>query len=213
MAFDYATTLSRLRAFLMDSGSTIWTDADLQGSIRLAVQEVSLYNAAAVTLSGLDGAGSTTVSAVLEGGLLVGAAGYAATARSGDRAETFELAGEAGVMLAWGSARLEEWRSMLRTQYPTAVAGVDLVAARELAADTRAAAESLAADTRLAERELATDTRAAAESLAIDTRAAAREDAVKAAEAARVNPLRTTSNAAWGAWSDDFGEKGETAVE
>ena len=213
MAFDYATTLARLRIFLMDSGSAIWADADLQASIRLAVQEVSLYNAAAVTLSGLDGAVTTTVAAGVEGGLLVGAAGYAATARSVDRAETFELGGEAAVMLAWGTARLEEWRGMLRAQYPTAVVGSDLVAARELATDTRAAAESLASDTRLAARELATDTRASAESLAVDTRAAARVDAVKAAEAARVNPLRTTANKAWSAWSDDFGEKGETATD
>jgi hypothetical protein len=213
MAFDYATTLSRLRIFLMDSGSSVWADTDLQTAIRLGVGEVSLYNGAAVTLSGLDGAVTTTVATVLEAGLLVGAAGYAATARSVDRAEAYELGGESSVLLSWGVSRLEEWRAMLRAQYPDAIAATDLVAARELAADTRLAERELAADTRLASRELLTDTRASAESLAVDTRAAAREDAVKAAEAARVNPLRTTSNAAWGAWSDDFGEKGETALE
>lgn len=174
MAFDYATTLGRVRAFVMDAGSAIWADADLQGAIRIAVGETSLYAGSALTLSGLDGAGSTTVPAALETALIIGSAGYAAAARTADRAENFELAGEADALAAWGSARLRDWRGMLAGQYPNAAAVSDDIAARELAADTRVAA---------------------------------RADALSAAEAARVNGLRISGNSAWGAWTDDFGEK------
>jgi len=186
MAFDYATTLSRLRVFLMDSGSAVWADADLQAAIRLAVGDVSLYNGTAVTLSGLDGAGSTTISALLELPLQTGAAGYAATARAVDRAESFELAGEGDALRIWGEARLKDWRGMLRALYPDAGAATDDIAARELAHDTRVAAEALAADTRLATRESDADTRLATRELNADTRLATREsdaDARKAAEA------------------------------
>jgi len=205
MAFDYSTTLSRLRVFLMDAGSGVWADADLQGAIRLAVGEVGLYNGVAVTLSGLDAAVTTTIPAGLESALQVGAAGYASAARGVDRAEAFELAGEAGALLNWSALRLGEWRVMLAAQYPNAGAASDLIAARELAKDTRASTEALASDSRLAARELATDTRASAEAVA----AAARAAALVAAEAARVNPLRTTANKTFGTWADDFGEKGE----
>jgi hypothetical protein len=207
MAFDYATTLTRLRVFLMDSSSAIWADADLQGSIRMAVGETSLYAGSTLTLSGLDGAGATTIPTALETALLSGSAGYAAAARTADRAENFELNGEADALAKWAAARLEDWRGMLAAQYPNAAAVSDDIAARELAADTRLAERELDADTRLADRELAADTRLATREEDAATRTAAREDSLAAAEAARVNGLRTSSNSAWGEWSDDFGER------
>lgn len=113
MPFDLSTTISRVRSLLMESGTAIWTDAVITEGIRLAVGEAGLRKAQPLTLAGLDGAGSTTLPAVLESALVVGGAAYAVLARAADRAEQFELANEAGTLAAWGEARLADWRVML----------------------------------------------------------------------------------------------------
>ncbi|MBN1370523.1 MAG: hypothetical protein JW987_01075 [Anaerolineaceae bacterium] len=113
MPFDLSNTISRVRNLLIESGTAIWTDAIITEGIRLAVGEAALRKVQPFTLAGLDGAGSTTLPAVLESALVVGGAAYAVLARSVDRAEQFELANEAPTLTAWGEARLADWRRML----------------------------------------------------------------------------------------------------
>jgi hypothetical protein len=118
MATTYATTLAQTRVFVSDSGSTIWADADLQGGIRLALQQINLFSGQAYTLSGLDGAGSTTLPTLLEGALVLGAAGFAASARAVDRAEAFELANEGPEVKAWATGTLLSFKGLLERMYP-----------------------------------------------------------------------------------------------
>ena len=115
MTLDYTTALSRTRAYLMDAGSMIWTDGDLTGCLRLALQVAGLYAGSAYTLSGLDGAASTSLPAPLEGALIVGAAAYAAGSRAVDRAEAYELNGESAALDAWADRQLREWVLLVAT--------------------------------------------------------------------------------------------------
>ena len=117
-ALIYSDALARVRLLLMEAGNAIWADTDLQGAIRLALGEASLSAGAALTLTGLDSAVATTLPAVLESALIVGAAGYAAAARAEDRAEAFELANESQASISWAASRLGEWRFMLGKVYP-----------------------------------------------------------------------------------------------
>ena len=115
MPLDYTTALSRTRAALMDPGAQIWTDGDLTGSLRLALQIAGLYahSAAPYTLSGLDGAPATSLPAGLEGALIIGASAYAAASRAVDRAEAYELNGESAVLKTWAGEKLREWLLLL----------------------------------------------------------------------------------------------------
>lgn len=181
MALVYTDALARVRLLLMDASSAIWVDADLQGAIRLALGEASLYAKAVLTLNGLDSAVTTTLPSVLESGLIVGAAGYAAAARGEDRAEAYELASESARSVSWATEQLAAWRGMLALNYPgtspESSAQMDLLNAR-IAADVAAAALIVA-----------------------------REDTAKTAELARLALLRASTNP-FGSWTDDFGEKG-----
>ncbi len=118
MAVVYADVLARVRLFVMDAGSTIWADADLQGAIRLALQEINLKAGASYTLSGLDAAAATTLPANLEGIFVLGASGYAGQGRAVDRAESYELANETAGLETWSNQVLTAFRSMLASLYP-----------------------------------------------------------------------------------------------
>ena len=72
----------------------------------------------AYTLSGLDGAGATTLPTLAEGLLVVGAAAYAATARAVDRAESYDLANEAEGVNTWAVKEFASFRGMLERMYP-----------------------------------------------------------------------------------------------
>jgi hypothetical protein len=117
MAFDLTTIQARAAALLMDTGNELWSAADVTNAVRMALYEMSLAAGSPLTLSGLDMAASTTVPALLEGALIVGAAGYAAAARQADKAD-FEVASEAKELKPWAEARLREFRSMLEQMYP-----------------------------------------------------------------------------------------------
>lgn len=118
MAIDYTTALARTRAFLMDSSSAIWADADLQGAIRMALGEINVVAGAGFQVSGLDAALVTTLPATLESLVVLGAAGYASVARAADRSEAFELVGEFKDTKQWGEERLAEFRGLLGKLYP-----------------------------------------------------------------------------------------------
>jgi hypothetical protein len=122
MALNYTNALAYTRLLLMESGTAIWADGDIQGAIRLALGEMGLYSGEPFTLNGLDGALVTTIPGVLESALVVGAAGYAAAARGEDRAEAFELANESKSSLTFSAERLKEYRGMLEKVYPNGYA-------------------------------------------------------------------------------------------
>jgi hypothetical protein len=102
----------------MDSGSLSWADADLQEGIRLSLAEISLRAGEGYTLSGLDGAGATTLPTLAEGLLVLGAAAYAATARAVDRAESYDLANEAEGVNTWAVKEFVSFRLLLERMYP-----------------------------------------------------------------------------------------------
>ena len=118
MAILDSEALSRTRSFVMDSGSTIWADADLQGGIRLALQEINLFSGQAYTINGLDSAVATTLPTLLDGVLVMGAGAMAATTRALDRGEAFELANEGGEVKGWGEKMLQSFRGQLDRMYP-----------------------------------------------------------------------------------------------
>jgi hypothetical protein len=118
MALTYADALARTRLLVSDSGSTRWADADLQAGIRLALQEVSLFAGNAYTLSGLDGAGSTTLPSLLEGVLVLGAGAYAGQARAVNRAESFELANEGSDVRVWAEKGVAGFLGALERMFP-----------------------------------------------------------------------------------------------
>lgn len=110
---DLITCIQRVETLLSDNTNLIWTDADLTEAVRLALDEVSLSMGQKLTLSGLDGAVAASLPDLLEGMLVVGAAGYAAVARAVERAEQFELANEGGLLHTWAEERLRDFRALL----------------------------------------------------------------------------------------------------
>ncbi|HVN56502.1 MAG TPA: hypothetical protein VMT46_19400 [Anaerolineaceae bacterium] len=95
MATDLASIRARVGVELGDAGGVNYPQAQLDEGIRLALNEYNLMlgfqGVTAVTLSGLDGAVATTLPAIHEGALVVGAAGYAVSGRAVDRSEAFDL--------------------------------------------------------------------------------------------------------------------------
>ena len=77
MAHTLATVRDQLENRLEDSTNLIFSTAVLDEAIRAALNEVSLAYGAAQTLSGLDGAATTTFSDLDLNALVVGAMAYA----------------------------------------------------------------------------------------------------------------------------------------
>jgi hypothetical protein len=121
MATDLTSIKARLTVMLVDAGSVNFPSGLLDESIRLALAEynlvLNLAGQTLATLSGLDGAVTTTLPAAHEGILLTGAAGYAVEARALDRAESYDLGQSVPQqLLDWSQLRLAEFRKMV-SQY------------------------------------------------------------------------------------------------
>lgn len=84
--------------------------------IRLALMEYSRASGVTETLSGLDGATASTLPDLDSGILVLGAAGYAATAKSIDRIEAFNLDGQVAQQVQQlGGRFLDRFADMLLT--------------------------------------------------------------------------------------------------
>src|SRR5512140_130116 len=110
MALDLATALTRTAGLL----------ADASNALRLALGEMSLAARTALTLKDLDSAAATTVPAILENALIVGAAAYAGSSRQVDKSD-FQVLSEAKELSPWVVARMTDFRRMLSMQYPGAL--------------------------------------------------------------------------------------------
>ena len=132
MSATFESLLARVQALLMDDAGRVFGATALAEGLRLALGELNLARAAeglpAQALAGLDGAPETTLSDGYATPLVLGAAGYTAAARAVDRAESFEMAHEAGDLSAWAALRLGEFRAMLAVLHPTYAPGASAAA-------------------------------------------------------------------------------------
>jgi hypothetical protein len=103
---------TRTSQLLMDTGGLIWDAAAITEAVRLALGEYNQIYHTGVTLSGLDGAATTSLPENNTTLIVAGAAGYAAVARAAARSESFNLGSEAQTWLSWGEARLADFRSL-----------------------------------------------------------------------------------------------------
>lgn len=211
MAITTPEAVTRLRTFLMDSDpAQIWTDTDLQQGLRMALGDFSARAGEAVTLSGLDGAGATTVPAAGEAALILGGGAYAALSRSLDRAESYELANEGEDVHEWAKETLGAFREVLGLLYPGTESGEGSAAWQTADNQAKLARLQLELETQAAIAQANQTAETTRTQMEIDARAAAaaalaaREDATRAAEAARAATLRTEAvNPPWGVWGDD----------
>ena len=194
MTATLATLETRLKNYLSDSTSIVFQIPLLDEGIRLALGQLNLTLTQAYIISGLDGAGSTTLPTNLESLIVVGSSGYAAQSRAVKRTESFNLDQQvANDLLVWGHDRLTDFSAGLSLLLNQASTAAKIAAdAAHLTADTaHLAADSihLAADTAHLTAETARVTADTA-NLATDRAAAA---AATAAEAARLAALHTAT--------------------
>ena len=194
MTATLATLETRLKNYLSDSTSIVFPVALLDEGIRLALGQLNLTMTQAYFISGLDGAGSTTLPTNLESLIVVGSSGYAAQSRAVKRTESFNLDQQvANDLLVWGKDRLSDFTTNLFLLANQAATAAKVAAdAAHLTADTAhltADSTHLAADSAHLTAETARVTADTA-NLATDRAAAA---AAIAAEAARLTALRTAA--------------------
>ncbi len=118
MSLNLTTLLEQTRLFLHDSEGARYSADDLTAAARMALMEINLVSAQGFALAGLDGADETTLPDSLQHLLVMGAAGYAASARAAAQAE-WELAPQKTLPLAlWSRNVMEDFRRILCTLYP-----------------------------------------------------------------------------------------------
>lgn len=110
MTTTLSTLETRVKAYLSDATSLVFTTALVDEGLRLALGQLNLYLAASYTITDLDGAIATTLPASDESLLITGAAGYAAQSRVVKRTESFNLDQSVAQALAtWGDDRIQEF--------------------------------------------------------------------------------------------------------
>ena len=200
MPATLASLIDRVEALVMDSANRVFDVVTVTEGLRLALSEYNLAREtatlAAVTLSGLDGAVATTLGAGHESLLVLGGGGYAASARSVDRAESFELDKESTSLAGWAEKRLSEFRSMLTILHPGYSGASSGSAGGAAAMDPGLLAATIAKLTAESGLLVGQESRAAA--------AALQALADRVAEAARQADLRAALTPPWGAWKDEL---------
>lgn len=118
-ALDVNTVMERVAGLLLDPERVKYGEAEVLAGLRLALGELSLRAGEPYALAGLDGVTETTLPATLETLLVIGAAGYAALARAGARAD-WELQdeGEFQRLQSWAEGRLGDFRKVMGTLFP-----------------------------------------------------------------------------------------------
>ena len=155
--------LARIQNALMDNPTFVWDTPTLTEGLRLSLGEYNLAgrveNPVSVlgTINGLDGAVTSNLT-VYESLVVLGAAGYCASARAVDRASSYEMGDHADQLKAWGDARLKEFRAQLGAVFPKYMGAV--VTAGGADDPTKIAAEVLlmTAQASLADAEAAAST-------------------------------------------------------
>ena len=86
---DYADLIIRLRAGLIDTEETLWHTAELDEAMRQALADMGLAAGAVYTVTGLDGALTTSLPGQHFATLVRGAAAYSLLWRTIERLEVF----------------------------------------------------------------------------------------------------------------------------
>jgi hypothetical protein len=85
------TFISRVAGMLHDPAGLIYDSAALESALRTALDQYNRARGQVYTIQDLDGASETSLPAIDEVIIAMGAAGHAAAARSLQRAESFNL--------------------------------------------------------------------------------------------------------------------------
>lgn len=86
---DTSDLITRLRAGLMDTSAVIWGTAEVEEALRQALADMCQASGEFYTLSGLDGAISTTLPGVYFALLVRGGLAYALLSRAAERVDAF----------------------------------------------------------------------------------------------------------------------------
>ncbi len=87
MAATLATARDRVEMYLGDSSNLTYSTDSIEEALRSALAELSIVHGTALTLNGLDTASTTTLPAIDEFALIIGAVAYALQFRNAARLE------------------------------------------------------------------------------------------------------------------------------
>ena len=126
---DYADLIIRLRAGLIDTEETLWHTAELDEAMRQALADMGLAAGAVYTVTGLDGALTTSLPGQHFATLVRGAAAYSLLWRTIERLEAFntrpnlpaEVLAAAAALLARFETALNHLAALRVTELQTAV--------------------------------------------------------------------------------------------
>jgi len=107
---EYEYRLPHPVQWRMLHGSTLYLNVDETPD---AAYDLRVFYDKAQTLSGLDGATSTSLDAEMKAVVILGAAGYAANALGRHKVDAVTFGNAAGELRKWGWARLQEFRARL----------------------------------------------------------------------------------------------------
>jgi hypothetical protein len=91
MTIDLSTLENRVHVLLTDLTQLNYSAELIRESIRMALVEYQTASGTAETISGLDGAGQTTLPEMDSGLIVLGAAGFTASCKAIDRMQQFNL--------------------------------------------------------------------------------------------------------------------------
>ena len=125
---DYADLITRLRAGLIDTEETVWHIAELDEAMRQALADMGLAAGAVYTVTGLDGALTTSLPGQHFATLVRGAAAYSLLWRTIERLEAFntrpnlpaEVLAAAAALLARFETALIHLAALRMTELQTA---------------------------------------------------------------------------------------------
>ena len=114
MSLTLTTARERVSVHLNDTGQLIWSETMLDTALREALQAIGRVLGETLTLSGLDGAGETSLPDDAEHILITGAVAYALTFRASGRFEDARAAETLPKALGnWASAHMARFQAML----------------------------------------------------------------------------------------------------
>ncbi len=192
---------TRIKTYLSDTTSLVFSTGLVDEGMRLALGQYNLVMVSSCTINGLDGAGATTLPANAESLIVLGAGGYACQSRLVKRSESFNLAQKMDTdLLTFGKMLVAEFNaslSILKTYADNITATLDPSSiAGRLAAEAAALAANTAHITAETTGQTAATAKLTAETAAITADTAAKAAATAAlaaalaAEAARLALLR-----------------------
>jgi hypothetical protein len=114
MSLTLSTAKERVGVHLNDVARLIWLEGMLETAIRNALQAIGRVLGESLTLSGLDGAGETTLPEDDEHILVTGAVAYALTFRASGRFEDARTKDDLPKAFGdWASAHMARFQTML----------------------------------------------------------------------------------------------------